>query len=505
MKVSRVFRTLAFLVLLALWSGAVFAAGSAKDDLKIGVQLDVDTLDPHNSTLTVGIRLQPLLFETLVVKNEQQQLVPCLATEWKWLSETELQFKLRQGVKFHDGTEMKAGDVKFSIERAASTPRHSARYTDLKEVIVNDDYTVTFVTKQPSAKLIDMLSEVLFGGAIIPAAHVAKVGQSIATQAVGTGPYKLKEWAPGERLVVEKFDGYWGEPGTAKTITYRVITEDPARIIALETGEIDIAETIPATDISRIKDNNNLSLHQIPGIVMTYWAFNTKKAPFDNLKVRQALNHAIDRDSVAIAATNGTGHAAKTVLGKGMEGYYDAMPGFEYNPEKAQKLLAEAGYAKGFPATIYVKSTDSNTMLAAQVLQANLSEVGIDLAINARESTALMASLAKGEHDTYILTASNPDVFNGLIFFYSKTGARTGNRMFYNNPQFDVLYEQILKELDAGKRAELLKSVQEVLVEDCPWCPLYGQNFSVGSKKSVSGIVLDPMGFHDYSHAFVGE
>ncbi len=487
----------------AVTDGQAAQGGTPQDQLTIGVQLDVDTLDPHNSTLTASIRLQPLLFETLIVKDENQQIVPCLATEWEWISDTELQFKLRQGVKFHDGTEMKASDVKFSIDRAAATARHSARYDDLQEIIVNDDYTVTFVTKKPSAKLLDMLSEVLFGGAIIPEAHANAVGDSIATEAVGTGPYRLVEWAAGEQLVVEKNPDYWGEPGVAQTITYRVISEDTSRIIALETGEIDIAETIPSTDIARISDNANLSLYQIPGMVVTYWGFNTQKAPFNDLKVRQAMNYAIDRDSVAIAATNNDGQAAKTVLGMGMEAYYDGMEGFEYNPEKAKALLAEAGYPNGFATNIYVKSTDSNTMLASQVIQANLKEIGVDLTINSLESTALMASLAEGEHDTYILTASNPDVYNGLIFFYSQTGARTGNRMFYNNPEFDTLYEQVLTELDATKRAELLKQIQELLVEDCPWCPLYGQNFNVGAQKSVSGIVLDPLGFHDYSRAYV--
>ena len=478
--------------------------GEVQDNLNVGVQLDIDTLDPHNSTLTAaGMRLNGLIFETLITKNENSEYEPCLATEWEWLSDTELQFKLRQGVLFHDGTEMKASDVKFSIDRSAATARHSARYSDLEKIIVNDDYTVTFVTSQPSAKLMDMLSEVLMGGGIIPEAHTLAVGDSISTDAVGTGPYKVQNWAAGEELVVEQFEDYWGDPGVSKTITFRVISEDTSRVIALENGEIDIAETIPSTDITRIEDNPNLQLLSIDGMVTTYWGFNTSKAPFDDLRVRQALNYAIDRDSVAIAATNGEGGAEKSVLSKGMDGYYDGMTGFPYDPEQAKALLADAGYADGFTINIYVKSTDSNTQLAAQVLQSNLRDIGVTLNIESRESTALMDALAQGEHDTYILTASNPDVYNGLIFFYSQTPPRTGNRMFYNNPEFDALYENLLTELDSAKRIEILKEIQELLVEDCPWCPLYGQRFSIGALNGVSGVELSSMGFHNYAKAYV--
>lgn len=473
-----------------------------KDNITVGVQLDVDTLDPHNSTLTVGIRLQPLMFETLITKDLDQNIHPALATEWNWESDTELVFKIREGVKFHDGTELKASDVKFSIDRSAATPRHSARYLDLESIEVIDDYTVKFITKQKSAKLMDMLSEILFGGAILSQAHVEKVGDNISTEAVGTGPYKLNKWAPGETLVVDLFEDYWGEPSVTKQITFRVITEDTARIIALETGEIDIAETVPATDLTRVKDNTELDLLTIPGMVLTYWAFNTQAEPFTNLKVRQAMNFAVDREAVTIAATNNNGFSGKTVLGVGMEGYYDGMEGYSYDPEKAKELLAEAGYPNGFSADLYVKSTDSNTMLASQVIQANLAEIGVQLDIVTLESTALMASINEGKHKTYILTASNPDVYNGLIFFYSQTPPKTGNRMLYNNPEFDALYEDLLTELDASKRGEILKAIQELLVEDAPWCPLYGQNFNVGIRSNVGGVVLDPLGFHDYSHAF---
>lgn len=477
-----------------------------KPNLTVGVQLDLDMLDPQNSTQTVSTRMQPLFYETLITWNPENGYQPCLAESWKWESDTELVFKLRQGVLFHNGEELKSSDVKFSVERVMEVARHASRYLMIQEIVCDDDYTVRFVTDGPNDKLVAMLSRVQYGAAIMNEKFVTEVGEDISKSVCGTGPYKLQSWVAGETLIAERNEQYWGEPGASETITFRVMSEDTSRVIALETGEIDIAETLPSTDVERVQSTDGLAAYEKESVAITYWDFNTAKedSPFNNALVREAMNYAVDRNAVMKAV--GGSCIYMTVLSSGMEGY-DANVGsqFTYDEEKAKSLLAEAGYADGFTATLYVKSSDSQTTMAATVIQAYAANVGVTIDIISLESTAMMAELKDGEHDSYILTASNVDSYTGFIFFYSQTAPSGGNRMFYSNPEMDELYEKLPTISDPAERQTILTRMQEIAVADCAWCPLYGQSFYVGASENVKGILLDSLGFHNYSYAYVTE
>ena len=476
-----------------------------KPELIVGVQLDNDMLDPQNSTQTVSNRLQGLLYETLITWDSENGYQPCLAESWEWVSDTELVFHLRKGVLFHNGGELKSSDVKFSIERVMEVARHASRYTMIQEIICDDDYTVRFVTDAVNDKLVAMLSRVQYGAAIMNEKFVNEVGENITKEVCGTGAYKLESWTPGESLVVVRNDEYWGEKGVSQKITFRIMSEDTSRVIALETGEIDIVETLPSTDYARISTTSGLTAYEKESVAITYWGFNTKSnSPFSNPIVREAMNYAIDREAVMTAV--GGSCIYTTVLSSGMEGY-DANVGrqFTYDVEKAKSLLAEAGYPNGFTATLYVKSSDSQTMMAATVINSYAAAVGVNIEIVSLESTALMAELKEGHHDSYILTASNVDSYTGFIFFYSGTAPSGGNRMFYSNPEMDELYEKLPTVSDPTERQQILTRMQEIAVSDCAWCPLYGQSFYVGAKATVQGIILDSLGFHNYSYAYVTE
>jgi len=471
-----------------------------KENLVVGVQLDLDMLDPHNSKLSVVGRMQPLFYETLITKSPTGEYIPCLAEDFEWKTDTEVVFYLRRGIKFHDGNELKASDVKFNIDRLMKTERHVSRYNMIVSIEVIDDYTVKITTETPNDKLLVGLSRVQHGAGMMSEACVIEAGENISQKECGTGPYKLHNWIPGDQMVVERFDDYWGEMPTTKTITYRVITENTSRLIALETGEIDIMEALPITDSEKVQDNPELVFYEIPSVAITYWGFNVSHPPFDNLLVRQAMNYAVDRNEVMSAA--GGSKIYQTVLSEGMEGYDNSIVGYPYNPDKARELLEEAGYKDGFECTLYVKSTDSQTMMASQVLQAYAAEVGVTVNLITLESTALFAELYESKHDSYILTASNHDPYTGFVFFYGGTNPQAGNRMFYQNDRLDELYELLPQTYDIDERQEMISEMQQIAVDDAVWVPLYGQSFYAAARKDVQGIRLDDLGWHNYAYAY---
>ena len=484
---------------------AAQGSGTPKENLIVGVQIDIDTLDQQNSTQAVINRLQGVIYETLVTWTKEEGYQPSLAESYEW-DGTDLVFHLRKGVLFHNGDEMKASDVKYSIERVMAIPRHETRYNMIQDIVCEDDYTVRIVCEEVSDKLLVNLTRVQYGAGIISEKFTTEAGDNTSTTECGTGPYKLQSWTTGDSLVVERFDDYWGEQPPSKTITYRVMSEDTSRIIALETGEIDICETLPVTDVARVSGTDGLTVLEKESVAITYWGFNLQKegSPFTNQKVREAMNYAIDREAVMAAVGGST--ALYTVFSPPMEGYDETIgTQFAYDPDKARQLLEEAGYPDGFTVDLYVKSSDSYTKAAATVINAYAAQVGVTVDIITLEGTAMMAELSDGKHDSYILTASNVDPYTGFIFFYSGTTASGGNRMFYSNPEMDELYEKLPSISDSAQRQEMLRRMQEIAVADCAWVPLYGQSFYVGAKSSVTGVGLDPVGFHCYAYATVTE
>ena len=476
-----------------------------KDTLTIGVQLDLDMLDPQNSTQTVSTRMQDLFYQTLLTWSPEKGYQPCLAEKWVW-DGNDLVFTIRKGVKFHNGEELKASDVKFSIERVKEVARHASRYIMIKEIKCDDDYTVRMCCESVNDKLVAMLSRVQYGAAIMNEKFTKEAADKITNMVCGTGPYKLVSWTAGDQMVCERFEDYWDEKGVAKTITFKVMSEDTSRVIALENHEIDICETLPKDNYDGIKGTKGLTAYEKESVAITYWGFNMKKegSPFTNPKVREAMQYAINRDAIMTAV--GGSIVYTTVLSSGMEGY-DANVGKEhtYNVEKAKELLKEAGYENGFTATLYVKSSDSQTTRAATLINADCEKVGIKIDVQSLESTALMAELKEGHHDSYILTASNVDSYTGFIFFYSGTAPSGGNRMFYGNDEMDQLYEKLPTVSDSAERQKMLTRMQEIAVYDYAWVPLYGQSFYCGALESVQGIRLDSLGFNNYSWAFATE
>lgn len=470
-----------------------------KDDIVIAGKSDIKTLDPMGTNDTTSSIAHRHIYSRLVEINEESQVVGDLAESWEQVSDTEWKFKIHEGVKFHDGSECKASDVKFSLERAKEMPRVKQYVEQIDTITVDDDYNLTLKLKEPYAPLLASLSHT--GTSIVPEALVTAGGDAFWENPVGTGPMKFVEWSPNDHYTMERFDDYFKGAGDAHTITIRVMPEGGARTIALETGEIDMTIAVDAADVQNVEANSDLLALQKTSVAVEYLGLNCKKAPFDNPLVREAINYAIDKQSIIDVVLEGRGMVANSVINVNIPGWSEDIKGAECNPEKAKELLKEAGLEGGFSTTLFTSGDVRNR--EAQLIQAQLKEIGIEVDIQLYEWGAFLDSINAGEHDMFLSSWSNATMDpDASIFplFHSKNFGATGNRAFYSNPDVDTLIESAQRESDNTKRMDLYKQIQEKLNEDAPWAPIFYGTTCTGVRKDLMGFIMHPAGANHYEN-----
>src|SRR5437867_5763136 len=338
-------------VALAIAVLAVAPAGAAPaGEVKIGLAAEPNTFDPH---LTVGRNTQIFIvnvYDGLTARDAQGNLVPALAESWKRLNPTTWQFALRKGVKFHNGDDFNADSVKVSLDTATNPETKATISFELSTIVgteIVDPFTVNVATRTPDFLLPVRLGE-LFGLMLAPKHTTAMGKEAIATKPNGTGPFKLVTWAKNERLMLEANENYWRGAPKVKTIVVRPILEDAARIAALQAGEVDLIAPIPHVRIEELKRNPKLVIKTIPAPRIFHVTIDVRKGPFDNVKVRQALNHAVDVNAILRSLYFGFGTRLATVVDKGGLGYDPSVAPYPYDPKKAKQLLADAGFPNGF-------------------------------------------------------------------------------------------------------------------------------------------------------------
>ncbi len=464
-----------------------------KKEIVVAQSSDIKVLDPHDCNQVASFAAIRQIFGSLVVFDQNMKIVGDLATEWTSLSPTEWEFKLRKGVKWHDGTEFTAKDVKFSIERQQSMPKMKHLVSSITEVQIVDDYTVRLKTAAPDGTLLINLA----GSAtrMVPEKAVTEMGAKFAEQPVGTGPMKFVEWVQGEKLVLEKNKDYYEDTSQfVDRITFKGIPEGTSRTIALETGEVDLIVGVEATDKEKIQENTKLALYESELPRVEYVGMNTTKAPFDNTLVRQAISYAIDKDAINTVANNGRCKVANTVVGPSTLGYNGDLKLYPYSPEKAKALLAEAGFPNGFSTTIWASGDVRNRI--AQIVQSNLAEIGVKVDIELLETSAYLERTGAGEHSMCVLAwEANGDGDLAMYpqFHSSKHGA-AGNRSFYTNADVDKMLDEARVTVDLEKRSQLYKEAQAVVMGDAPWVPLYFPTMDIATQADLKGLEMHPTG-----------
>ena len=488
-----------------MFSTVAFAEDGYKDTLIWAQGADVTSMDPHQGKETAAVEVTDQIFDTLFVVNlETNELEGQICESWEQTDETTYVFKIRQGIKFHDGTELTAEDVKFSLDRAANSAAVSYVADFMDVVTVVDDYTVEMTTDFPYAPALRNLS-VPFT-AIVPKHIVETDEENWVLNPVGSGPYKFVEWNQGDSVKLTAFDDYYAGKAATQNLVMKVIPEAAQRTIALETGEIDIAYDILVNDLEKVAANEDLVLYDAPSLTCYYISMNMNKAPFDNQLVRQAINYAIDRELIVETIACGSGQAADAIIAPAVFGYSD--PGdYEYNPEKARELLAEAGYENGFETSIWVN--DNQTRIeVCQVIQAMLMDVGITCGVEVMEFGTFIQQTSAGEHDMgyfgWVTSTTDADYTYYSLEHSSQQGA-PGNRTFVNDETVDALVEQGRSVTDEAERLAAYEELSAYLFELCNNAPVYYSNITAATSAKVEGFVMDPIGYHDLHTVKVAE
>ena len=462
-----------------------------KTDIVVGQASDIVTLDPAGQQDTTSGVLMKHAYSTLLDVDNEGKVVPDLAESYEMKGDTEYGFKLREDACFWDGTPVTAQDVKFSLDRAKGMPKTKSNTSKIEEVTVNGDHEVTIKLTEPYAAFKTIVTQ--HNLSILSEKAVTEAGDSYGDvdNLLGSGPFKVTEWVPNDHYTLVRNDNYWGEMPIATSITCRVIPEGSARTIALEAGEIDVVWSVDPTDCANVESNPDVKLLSQPSTGIDYVGMNTQKEKFSDKRVRQAINYALDKQTFVDTIIEGRGLVANSYINAAIPGWTDEVEAYPYDPEKAKELLAEAGYPDGFECSIFVNG-DLRTR-SAQILQAQLADVGIKVDISTYEWGALLDTLNAGEHEMFLLGWSNtsfdPDGSTYQLFYSGNHGA-TGNRAFFSNDKVDELILSAQRESEESKRMELYKELQFVLHDESPWCPLYYKENNVGVRADLKGFTL---------------
>ncbi|WP_298843642.1 ABC transporter substrate-binding protein [uncultured Roseobacter sp.] len=495
-----------------------FGAGAAlAEKLTIGLASEPTSLDPHFHNLGPNNAMSVHIFDRLIAQDEKQRLSPGLAVSWKPVDDLTWEFKLREGVKFHDGSDFTADDVVCTMERAPDVPNSPSGYGTYlkgKEVIKIDDYTVHFKTEAPYP---------LMGNDISTIPVISELGCNSATEdfnagtaAVGTGPFKFQSYTPGESIVLVRNDDYWGDVPAWSEVEFRPITSGPSRVASLLAGDVDMISGVPTTDIATLEGNADIQLSQgvsnrVIYLHMDQFRENSPfvkangggdiKNPLMDVRVRKAISMAISRDAIVDRVMEGVALPAGQLLPEGFFGVSDKLDVVAYDPEGAKALLAEAGYPDGFELTIHGPNDRYiNDAKIAEAIAQMLTRVGIRTAVETMPRSVYFGRASKGSPEglpefSFILVgwgagsgeASSP--LKSLIHTYDKdAGFGSSNRGRHSDPETDALIEEALRTVDDEKRQDLLAQATERAIENVAIIPTHFQVNTWAARKGLSYV-----------------
>ena len=480
-------------------------AGGYKNTLTWAQGADVTSLDPHQGKETPAVQVNTQIFDTLVtVDPETNEVVPQIAESWEQTDDQTYVFKIGEGIKFHDGSDLTAEDVKFSLDRARNSAAVSYIVNFIEEVTVDDDHTVTVKTTAPYAPTLRNLA--IPFAAIVPKAVVEADENAFIQNPVGSGPYKFVEWNHGDHVTLKAFDDYYAGKPETENLIMKVIPETSQRTIALETGEVDLAYDLAVNDIPKVNSDDKLTVYEIPSLTCWYVSMNMNKKPFDNPKVREAMSMAIDRQTIIDTINAGSGQTADAIIAPAVFGYYSTGVK-EYNPTKAKELLAEAGYPNGFSTTLWVNDNQSRIEMC-QAMQAMLLEVGVQCNLEVLEFGSFISRTTAGDHDLAYFgwtTSSGDADYSYYSLEHSTQQGAAGNRSFLADPDVDKLIEEARSNTNEEERKELYKELAIKLDEINNNIPVYYSSINVGANKKVEGFVMDANGYHSLEKVKVAQ
>lgn len=495
--------TLALCMVLALCACGSDSEGiepaESKDAIVYSIAADNSTFDPVAS-MSVGVMMNFQIFETLIREESDGTLNPGLAESWVMGDDNmSVTFKLREGVKFHNGEMMTAEDVAFSLNRAIeSSGLDSANY--MKEATVVDDTHVTLTLNSVYSDILNALS--VANMAIVSKSAAEQYGDEFGSHPVGTGAYTLESWTPGVSIVYKAFPDYWRGEAKIKNVTLIIQPDASTAAIALEKGEVDAVNALNAVDVEHIQSTDGLSVYRTDSVSTITLYLNTKTGPLADVRVRQAIALCIDRSEICQGALNGSTPAA-TIISPSMDYHNDKYTVSEPNIQKAKELLAEAGYENGLTIKYATVAEAPDLVQIGEILMGQLEKAGIKVELDVKEYSTWFNDV-QFNHDfdiTCAATTANASTTNSILSNILLDGG-ANNLGLYANDEVTALLKQAIESYDDTEKQQIYDKVCSIMLNDCPVIALATTVSSLAANSSIEGVVCPPVGsmyFYDWS------
>ena len=471
--------------------GGTSTDGEASNSVVVGISQDLDSLDPHSAVYAGTREVLFNLFEGLVKATSDGNIEPAVAQSYEVAEDaSSISFVIREGITFHDGTPVTAEDIKYSLERYAQIQGEESAFADFSELEIVDDQTVNVVLREPNSEFIYELT-----CAIVPEANDADINSN----PIGTGPFKFVSFKPGESLVVEKYADYWKEGlPYLDQVTFKVVTDTDSAINQLNAGTLDIFQYLTFDQTTTLNQNFNVlegSVNYVQGMFL-----NNAVEPFNDVRVRQALYYAVDRDLINEFLFGGKAHVIGTNMIPAAEFYYNADTETTYSRDldKARELLTEAGYPNGFEFTITVPNNYAPHEGTAQIIAESLAEVGIKANINLVEFNTWYAdAYVDRKYEATVVAVDGRLAPNS--WFDKNLSTASNNFTNYSNPEFDELYKKAMAAIDLDEKAGYYKEMQQLLADDAASIYIQDPANLVAVNAALEGYVFFPIAAQDMS------
>ncbi|MCG8546424.1 MAG: ABC transporter substrate-binding protein [Alphaproteobacteria bacterium] len=470
-------------------------------ELRVGYTSDALTLDPHNHRNRLTQTVIRNMYDGLVTRDPNMKVVPQLAEYLKVIDKTTYEVKLQAGATFHDGTPITAEDVKYTFERLTkdgaiggkTSPRKSLT-GPIDAVNVIDDRTVRIVLKTPWPQFPAFLT---LHEIVSKTFTEAQGADGLATKVMGSGPFKLAAWRKGDSVIMERHDGYYGgSPALApkakacsERVIFKIIPENASRVAALLSGDVDLINDLPAHAVNQVKNNPDTDVMTVNGTRSYFIALNNQSGPFKDIRVRQALGHAIDRKLIIDRIMNGNGTPIDGILSPDAFGKNMDLPPLAYDPKKARSLLAAAGYPKGVEVVLDVKGELKEI---AEAIGSLLTKAGFRTTIQVGEVGQLRKKWrTKGKPktgDMWLTSWGNGTLDPVGIFVPTHRTNDRGNSAGYANPELDAILDAAGVEPDAEKRAAMYQKAELIAAKDSPYAYLWVTKDLYGVSKRLTGF-----------------
>lgn len=473
--------------------GGADSADPASRVIVVAQANDISSLDPQGHIEITSGNVTRMMYDTLIRVTEDNEFIPCLAESWEY-GENEVTFHLKQGVKFHDGSELKAEDVAYTIDRINKSSFTAHLLTMITSVEVIDNYTIKFGLSDQAAALESSLSHQ--GTGIVSKAHteaLEEAGKTLSDDPVGTGPYKFDYWTVGTEVQIVPFEDYFDPEYAAQNggVKYKYIAEDNSRVIALENGEVDIVLNVPTTAIEELEADENVNVIMYTSCDLNYMSPNCSKEPFNNELLRRAVAHCIDRESMIQVQCSGYAKPNYAPIGLAAIGYSDPAVTYEYDLDKAKDCLIEAGYPDGFEFTISAWG-DQNAK-SAQILQAACKQVGITVHIETLDNAGMTSKCGGAMHDVGMDNwTANTEPDNTYRPWFLRSGIGAGGYMWccYDGPELEDLVNQGASTNDQTERLAIYSQINDFVSEHSIVWPLFSRDGVVATRSNIDGLII---------------